>query len=74
MAAYAADVLRGQLPGPYSEERACHFARGTLIPEELLERHGVNVPRAARALGIPGEELEHARRELQAREIGAVPR
>lgn len=73
MAAYAAGVLRGELPGSYTEERACRFARGTLVPEELLERRDVNVPRAARALGIPAAELQRARRELQAREIGAVP-
>ena len=32
MALFAADVLRGVLPGPYTERRARRYARAALIP------------------------------------------
>ncbi len=63
MAAYARDVLRGELPGPYSEQQARRYARAALIPEELLERPGLDLAHTARALGVPVEELTHAARE-----------
>lgn len=62
---------------PRRERRSdAAIARGMCFkarPEEPLERRHVNVARAARAMGIPAAELERAKREVQAREIGAVP-
>jgi hypothetical protein len=55
MCAYAGDVLAGVLPGPYSDEDARRYARACLVPAELLERGGLDVDRAARALGLPAE-------------------
>ncbi len=65
MTAYARDVLRGELPGPYSDEQARHYARAAMIPDELLERAQLDVAGAARALGVPIEELAQAAREHQ---------
>jgi hypothetical protein len=53
MCAYASDVARGLLPGPYDAADACRYARAVLIPEELLERPALDVDRAAAALGVP---------------------
>lgn len=63
MAAYAGDVLRGELPGPYSDEHARRYARAALIPEELVEHNLPDLERTARALQIPTSELRHARAE-----------
>jgi hypothetical protein len=60
MCAYALDVARGELPGPYTDENARRYARACLIPTELLERDNLDVPRAARALGLPADELAAA--------------
>ncbi len=68
MTAYARHVLRGELPGPYSEQQARRYARAALIPEELLEREGLDVEHTARALGVPVEELAHAAREHKKKE------
>ena len=57
MCVYAGEVLRGELPGPYSDEMARRYARACLIPAELAERSEVDLARAARALGVPLEEL-----------------
>src|SRR5450755_1734092 len=57
MCAYAGDVLRGELPGPYADQRAREFARAALIPEELLERPCPDPQRTSIALGIPLWEL-----------------
>jgi hypothetical protein len=63
MCAYAGDVLAGVLPGPYSDEDACRYARACLVPAELLERAELDVERAARALQLPACELAAARAE-----------
>jgi len=63
MGAYAGDVLRGELPGPYSDEQARQYARAALIPGELLEHHLPNLERTARTLQIPASELRQARAE-----------
>ena len=63
MCAYAGDVLAGVLPGPYADEDARRYARACLVPGELLERPGLDVDRAARALQIPVDELRAARAE-----------
>lgn len=64
MCAYAGDVLRGELPGPYTDEQARLYARAALTPGELLEPErqapGRGVARTAGALGLPVRELEQA--------------
>ena len=65
MCAYAGDVGRGVLPGPYRDEEACRYARAALIPGELLERPGLDMERAAVALGVPVGELRAACSERQ---------
>ena len=57
MCAYAGAVLRGQLPGPYTDHRARAYARAALIPDELLERPCPNPQRTSIALGVPLWEL-----------------
>ena len=47
MCAYAGDVLRGELPGPYTDRRARAYARAALIPDELLERPCPNPQRTS---------------------------
>jgi hypothetical protein len=37
MGVYAADVLRGELPGPYADHDARRFAQAALVPEELAD-------------------------------------
>ena len=61
MCAYAGLVLRGDLPGPYSDEKAHGFARAALIPGRLLTSPTLEVDHAARAFGIPARELAAAR-------------
>jgi hypothetical protein len=63
MCAYAGDVLRGELPGPYSDHDAVRYARAALIPERLLHRPGLDVERVAQAFGIPAQDLAAARDE-----------
>ena len=60
MCAYAGDVLRGELPGPYTDHKARVYARAALIPGELLERPCPNPLRTSLALGIPPWELTQA--------------
>jgi hypothetical protein len=57
MCAYAGQVLRGELPGPYRVEDARRYAGACLIPGELVERPALDVDRAARALRVPADEL-----------------
>ena len=64
MCAYAGDVARGELPGPYTDADARRYARACLIPTELLERPALDVHSAAPALGVPAAELQDARDEL----------
>jgi hypothetical protein len=66
MCAYASDIARGLLPGPYDNANACRYARAVLVPEEFLERPGLDIDRAAAALGVPARELRAAREEHRA--------
>jgi hypothetical protein len=66
MCAYAGDVARGVLPGPYTEDDARRYARACLIPVELLDRPELDVDRAAVALRVPADELRAARDERHA--------
>lgn len=61
MGFYAADVLRGELAGPYSDEQARRYARVALIPGELLEHDLCHLEDTARALHVPVSELRQAR-------------
>jgi hypothetical protein len=63
MCLYARDVLTGEIAGPYRTEDACTYARAALIPAELLERPLRDAWSTAAALGVPVDELLHARRE-----------
>jgi hypothetical protein len=63
MCAYAGDVLTHVLPGPYSDEDACRYARACLIPSELLDRPMLDIARTAAALGVPAHELRAAQAE-----------
>ncbi len=72
MCAYAGDVLRGDLRGPYTDDRARMYARAALIPEELLERPCLDLARTAAALGVPTQELVPAREV--SRLTGVTPR
>ena len=76
MCIYAIDVATGRLPGPYTDDRARRYARYCLLAPgaaELLERPDLDVPRAARALGIPADELRLAIAEHLATQAGASP-
>jgi hypothetical protein len=66
MCCYARDVMTGELPGRYADEKARAYARAALIPEELLERPLGNPGRTARALAVPLDELLHARTAREA--------
>ena len=63
MCAYAGDVLRGELPGPYTDQNARRYAQAALIPDRLLHRPTLDVERVARAYGIPACELAAARED-----------
>jgi hypothetical protein len=63
----------GELPGPYREDRALCFVRGWLIPEELLDRHRLDLGATANWLGIPVEELQ-AERAIHRRPVVALAR
>ena len=47
MCAYAGDVARGELPGPYTDADARLYVRACLIPTELLERPTLDLHSAA---------------------------
>ena len=63
MCAYAGDVLRGELPGPYTDHDAVRYARAALIPDRLLAptRPGHRTRRAG--IRDPRSELAAAREE-----------
>jgi hypothetical protein len=75
MAAYAREILAGELPGPYTDDKAKRFARAALIPEELYERPIDDIPAMAAYLGMPADELEAAVGEAAAisRHEGPAP-
>jgi hypothetical protein len=62
MCCCARDILTGDLPGPYSDSAARTYAAAALIPRELLERPApAGDARLAYGLGVPLDELHHAR-------------
>jgi len=67
MALYARDVLTGELPGPYSDERARSFARLALVEPGAYRPHRRRGDiELAGVLGLPVIEIPHVRREQQA--------
>lgn len=65
MCAYAADVLGGELEGPYSDVDARRYARAALVPEELADPQRrplvhSRLRQTADALGLPVAELDLA--------------
>ena len=69
MCAYARDVITGELTGPCSDEHARAYARAALIPNELIERPLDDVVHAARALGVPVDELTRARDDHRSQRV-----
>ena len=64
MALYARDVLTGELPGPYSDERARSFARLALVDPAAYRAHRrCRDPELAALLGLPVAEIALVRRE-----------
>jgi hypothetical protein len=63
MCAYACLVLRGELPGPFSDNDARLFARCALIPREVIERDDLDLISLAEGLRVPAVELLVARAE-----------
>jgi hypothetical protein len=59
MCTYACQALRSDVP--YRDDDARRFARGCLIPAELLERPVLDIERAAYGLRVPAHELRAAR-------------
>lgn len=67
MALFARDVLTGELPGPYSDERARSFARLALVEPVAYHAHRRHRDRElAAALGLPIAEIPAVRREQAA--------
>lgn len=70
MALYARDVLSGELPGPYSDERARTFARLALIdPDTYATHHTISDEQLATALELPLDEIPAVRRDQARRPI-----
>ena len=64
MALYARDVLRGDLPGPYSDERARTFARLALVdPDTWAAHHTASDEQLATLLELPLDEIPAVRRD-----------
>lgn len=75
MCQYAADVLRGEVPGPYRHENAERYARACLIPgvelREHLARGDVDVDALAAHYGVPPLQLRLRIAELTGRRGGS---
>jgi hypothetical protein len=67
MALYAREVLAGDLPGPYTDQRAVTFARLALVDPAryAAHRHGTDDELAA-ALQLPVAEIPAVRRDQPA--------
>jgi hypothetical protein len=59
------------MPGPYTDDDACAYARDCLIPDELLDRADLDVESVAAWLRVPADELRLARRERNLRRMDA---
>jgi hypothetical protein len=64
MALFARDVLTGDLPGPYTEERARSFARLALVDPNAYHAHRrCQDTELAAVIGLPVSEIPDVRRE-----------
>ena len=71
MAAFAGAVVRGELPGPYTAERARTFARLALVDVDVYEAHrDLDDRDLADVLQLPPAEIPGVRRD-QDRELGS---
>jgi hypothetical protein len=67
MATYARDILAGELPEPYTDERARRFARLALVEPTTYHAHRRSRDaELADVLGLPLGEIPDVRREQQA--------
>src|SRR5215217_479956 len=66
MGLYAIDVARGDLPSPYDDDRAQHFARTFLIDDNAFRRcaHHPDVELADR-FGVPVAQIAQKRADLR---------
>jgi hypothetical protein len=66
MGLYAIDVARGDLPSPYDDDRAQHFARTFLIDDNVFRRcaHLPDVELADR-FGVPVAQIAQKRADLR---------
>ena len=60
MCLYAHLVATGDAPGPYNDDNARAYARGCLIPDELLDRDDVDIANVAAWLRVPEDEFRLA--------------
>lgn len=66
MCAFARDIETGELPAPYSDDRAEHFAREALLPaREFLARAGDEDVDLALHFRVPLREIVARRADLQ---------
>ena len=64
MCHYRCQVETGELPGPFTSERAAFWARCVLIDsEELMERSDLSDPELAEHFGVPVDQITAARLE-----------
>jgi hypothetical protein len=71
MALYARDILHGELPGPYSDDRALTFARLALVDPDTYAAHHADSDahhadsdaQLADALGLPADQIPAVRRD-----------
>ena len=64
MALYARDVLAGEQPGPYTDERARSFARLALVDPNAYHAHRRRQDaELAAVIGLPVSEIPDVRRE-----------
>ena len=67
MAAFAQQVLAGDMPGPYSTPRACFFARVALLPdEEFCVLADLPDAQLAEIFNVPLPEIAEKREDLRA--------
>jgi len=75
MALYARNVLTGELPEPYSDERARSFAHLALVEPAAYRAHRRRGDsELAAVLGVPVSEIPHVRREQHALAPAVRPR
>lgn len=65
MGLFAQDVQSGELPAPYRDIRAEHFARSVLMPDdEFRGREDQSDVELAERFAIPFEQIEEKRRDI----------